>query len=89
MGDLHYQKDLPYGTFTIGRLFFCTPTTFERIGNYTQSRPTGTKPGRVYKKNLGWSQDTDDNWFVYLCEADPNEEGYVLHHPHRPIFTRL
>ena len=54
-------------------------STFEKIPDYTQSRPTGASPGRIYRKNLGWPDDMPDNWFVYICESREGDPGGVYH----------
>jgi hypothetical protein len=74
-----------YGLADLGVIFedethyLTTQSTFDDIADYTQSRPTGPRPGRVYKKNHGWPITMDDNWFVYVCRAAPDEPGAVDH----------
>lgn len=90
MGDLHYQADVPKGTMLVNWNSVPRPqalvfrSTFERIGDYTRSQPTGPSAGRIYRKNLGWGTDTPDNWWIYFCEPDP-KPGYVAHVPCQAI----
>lgn len=96
MGDIHYVKDVPKGTLLLDdpsisaseRHCIIDPTSFERLGNYTQSMPTGASPGRIYKKNLGWPKEMDDNWIVYLVTRS-EQEGYVDHNPYKALLLEM
>lgn len=87
MSDIHYTKDIPDGAirWTLGKRSpaIVTQNVFDRLGDYTRSVPTGPTPGRVYKKNLGWPPNMEDNWFIYFCVRDPNDDKMVLHVPRR------
>ena len=92
MGHVHYLKDLPTREYLLDpierpvgtRHIVITLDAFLSIGDYTRSQPTAPSPGRVYKKNLHWT-GPPSNWFVYVCEADPAEEGWTFHHPYAVI----
>lgn len=97
MGDIHYLKDVPDGDITfVGRLHDdddlgtfveITSHTFWRIGDYTRSQPTAPSPGRVYRKDLMWSDPENPNWFIYICMRDPNDPACTLHVPHKVVLT--
>lgn len=61
-------------------------TTFDAISDYTQSMPTAASEGRIWKRNLGWPEDMDDNWFVYLVINAPDGDGQ-LHVPYTPVIV--
>lgn len=88
MGDIHWLKDVPLDTLTWDdQHAHVTEATFNRIGDYTRSQPTGPSPGRIYKKALNWpnlQNGGDPNWFIYICEEDPDDPSMVLHRG-RPV----
>lgn len=89
MGDIHYLKDIPKGTYTFDRkTAVVTIEVFKRLADYTRSCPTGPKPGRIYKKLGNWDEmrkypDHESFWWVYYCIRDPKDPKYVLHIPRR------
>ena len=102
MGHVHYQKDIDWDQCLIDdltvpvkdRLVFMPQKIFDSIGDYTRSCPTSPSAGRIYKKALNWPalygdyrHDEDPNWWIFLCENDPDEEGYVLHHPFKVVIS--
>lgn len=93
MGDIDYARDLPAGTFFAEdrgehrRTVVIERATFERIGDYTRSQPTGPSPGRVYRKNLGWAPEHPDRWFVYWCQPDPTDPKFTLHYPFEALIV--
>lgn len=92
MGHISWLREVPEDTYLLDpisrptgeRHILITLGSFLSLNDYTRSMPTGPSPGRVYRKNLHWTK-MPANWFVYVCEADPTEEGYTLHHPFKPI----
>ena len=94
MGSISWMKEIPSGTAlwdslarpSGDRFVVITLEVFGEIGDYSRSMPTGPSPGRVYRKNMHWS-GPPSNWFIYVCKADPDEEGYTLHHPYKPILV--
>ncbi len=91
MGKYDYLKEvedsieLKWDDDAEKRYILLDEATFEGIGDYTRSSPTGPSPGRIYKKNFGWAPNTPDNWWVYITERDPEDDEYVLHHPYKPV----
>lgn len=82
---IHYLRELDeesYATLPDRRILI-EKTAFESIGDYTGSMPTSPSPGRVYRKNLAWPEEPHARWYVYICEADPSDQRYALHHPYR------
>lgn len=61
--------------------------TFDSIGDYTQSQPTGPSAGRIYRKNLDWRPDHPDRWYLYICRADPEDPKFTLHHPFKALIV--
>jgi hypothetical protein len=82
MGDISWARELPERviinippthniTQPQGRMVQMSRATFERIGDYTRSSPTSPSAGRIYRKNLGWPDHMEDNWFVYIVVDEP------------------
>lgn len=89
-GHVHYLSELDDEDYAVlpdavdgTHRILITEDALRSIGDYTRSQPTGPSPGRVYRKNLGWAPEHPDSWWVYVCEADPADPTYTLHHPHR------
>lgn len=59
--------------------------SFDSISDYTRSLPTSPSEGRIYRKNLHWSEPPD-NWFVYLVINAPDGNGQ-LHVPYTPVIV--
>lgn len=77
-GSVHWARDVAPGEMLRDdKHCVITRAALESIADYTQSRPTGPSPGRIYRKNLHWS-GPPSNWFVYICEPDA-EPGFTLH----------
>ncbi len=97
MGYCHYVKDLP-GKIHLSeppthkplephrREMRLDQRTFDSIGDYTRSMPTGASEGRIWKRNLGWPAHMDDNWFVHLVINAPDGDGQ-LHVPYTPVIV--
>lgn len=92
MGDVHYLKNLPTKirlsqppsykpTVPTARMCTLDRATFNRLGDYTRSMPTGPSAGRIYRRNMGWPADMPDNWFVYIVINSPDGDGQ-LHVPY-------
>ena len=93
-GHVHWVKDIrgqmlldPLTTPTKHRCAVMSADTFESLGDYTRSCPTGPSPGRIYRKNLGWHPSTEDNWWVFVCERATDHPGYVDHHPYKALIA--
>lgn len=97
MGDVHYLKDLPEKIHlsqppdykplvATHRTCLLSQSTFDRLGDYTRSQPTGPSAGRIYRKNLGWPLDMDDNWFVYIVINASDGDGQ-LHVPFSAVIV--
>lgn len=95
--SIHYVKDLPgkihlteppgYKPFDRRhREIMLDQKTFDSIGDYTRSMPTGASAGRIWKRNLGWPDDVEDNWFVHLVVDAPDGDGQ-LHVPYKPVIV--
>lgn len=95
MGHVHYVKDLPSKIHLSEppthkplsphrREVMLDQATFDAIGDYTRSMPTGASAGRIWKRNLGWPEDVDDNWFVHIVIDAPDGDGQ-LHVPYAPV----
>lgn len=63
-----------------------TQETFDALGDYTRSLPTGPSEGRIYKKNFGWPAHVDDNWFVYIVIKATDGCG-MMHVPYTPVIV--
>ena len=102
MGDIHWASELPKKVrlseppmHRIGkeddptrvRTIEIDRESFERIGDYTRSDPTGPSPGRIYRKNLDWRTYTSDLWFIYYVVRDPEDDSYVYRVPYRVILV--
>jgi hypothetical protein len=97
MGDIHYVREIPEGTMLVARkevLLF--ESTFNRIGDYTRSKPTAPSPGVIYRKALHWTalweghEGEDPNWWVYITIVCPgghknHKDGCIEHTPRRPV----
>lgn len=83
--SVHYLKELDEEEYAIlpDKRILITRKAFESIADYTRSQPTTPSPGRIYRKNYGWRTNRSDSWYIHICEADPEFEQYVLHHPYR------
>jgi len=83
MGDINYLKEVPPGSYLADRMcVVLEQAVFDKLSDYTRSSPTGASVGRVWKKNLHWS-GPPANWFVYICDVDPND-GHKFYYG-RPV----
>lgn len=76
-----YSMDHQNQTFTV-----LTRRLLKDLATYDTSLPTGPTPGRIYKRNMTWNRtDLPDEYYVYICVAEPGDTGYILHVPYKVI----
>lgn len=51
-----------------------TPYTFRALADYSNSRPTGAYPGKMWRTRLG------DRWFLRWYAVDPSDSDFLLVH---------
>lgn len=80
MGDIHYVRDCPEGTILFNSTgVLVRQSTFDRLGDYTRSMPTGPSPGRIWRRANFFTAlmpshehfGMDPNWFVYVAQLCP------------------